>query len=89
MCLDQYCLFANVIVMFLCSCFTVVVLVVTVFSAGLLILVFEDHYWLIPVFILFNVLMSWFLIKELVLKSFLFSFGQSFITNRELRGLNE
>ena len=66
-----------------------VVLLVTVLGAGLLIIIFEDHYWLIPAFILFNVLMSWCLIKELVLKSFLFSFGQSFITNRELRGLNE
>ena len=71
------------------SCFTMVVLIVTVLGAGLLIIIFEDHYWLIPAFILFNVLMSWCLIKELVLKSFLFSFGQSFITNRELRGLNE
>ena len=80
-------LFANNF--FACSFFTLIVLTITVASGASLILFFEEHYWLIPAFILFNVVVSWFLIKELVLKSFLFSFGQSFITNRELRILNE
>jgi len=54
-----------------------------------LILYYEEHYWLGPALFLFNVLLSWVLVKQLVLKSFLFSYGQSFITNRELRSLNE
>lgn len=82
-------LFANIPFPCFGSFFTLIVLTVTLASAAGLILFFEDHYWLIPAFILFNVIMSWFLVKELVLKSFLFSFGQSFITNRELRILNE
>ena len=49
----------------------------------------EQHYWLIPAFIFFNVLVTWLVLKYLVLKSFLFSYGQKFIVNRELKGLNE
>ena len=49
----------------------------------------EEHYWLIPAFVLFNVVASLFILKYLVLKSFLFSYSQSFIVNRELKGLNE
>ena len=50
---------------------------------------FKEHFWLIPIFIMCNVLASWWLLKNLVLKSFVFSYGQSFITNRELKSLNE
>ena len=82
-------LFANTPFYLCTSFFTLIVLTVTLATCGGLILFFEDHYWLIPAFILMNVLISWVLVKELVLKSFLFSFGQSFITNRELRMLNE
>ena len=66
-----------------------VILTMILGSAGCLILYFEEHYWLVPAFILFNVLTSWVLLKHLVLKSFLFSYGQGFITGRELAGLNE
>ena len=61
----------------------------TLGSAAGLILYFKEHYWLIPAFILLNVLLSWYLLKNIILKSFLFSYGQSFITNRELKSLNE
>ena len=57
-------------------------------GAGL-VLYFEDHFAVIPGFILINVLLSWYLLKNIILKSFLFSYGQSFITNRELKSLNE
>jgi len=73
----------------LLSLFTFLILAVASVSAAVLIFYFEDHYWLIPAFFLFNVLVSWAVIKHLILKSFLFSYGQSFITNRELRSLNE
>ena len=49
----------------------------------------EQHYWLIPVFLFTNVLVTWVVLKYLVLKSFLFSYGQKFIVNRELKILNE
>ena len=68
--------------------FTFIVLVLTVPPAAFMVFYFEDHFWLIPVFFLVNVLLSWILIQNLVLKSFLFSYGQSFITNRELQSLN-
>ena len=51
------------------------VLSIALASAGALILYFEEHYWLIPVFVLCNILLSWILLKELVFKSFLFSYG--------------
>jgi len=54
-----------------------------------LVMYFEGHFWLIPVFIFINVLICWWLLKNLVLKSFLFSYGQDFITSRELKSLNE
>ena len=54
-----------------------------------LIMYLERHYWLIPTFVLFNMAASWVLVKHVVLKSFLFSYAQSFITNRELKSLNE
>ena len=49
----------------------------------------EQHYWLIPAFIFLNVLVSWVILKYLVLKSFLFSYAQGFIVGRELKVLNE
>ena len=49
----------------------------------------EEHYWLIPAFVIINIISSLFILKYLVLKSFLFSYSQSFIVNRELKGLNE
>ena len=61
----------------------------TLASGAGLVLYFEDHLAVIPVFILINVLLSWYLLKNIILKSFLFSYGQSFITNRELKSLNE
>ena len=61
----------------------------TLASGAGLVLYFEDHFAVIPVFILINVLLSWYLLKNIILKSFLFSYGQSFITNRELKSLNE
>ena len=35
----------------------------------------EEHYWLIPAFIIINVICSLFILKYLVLKSFLFSYS--------------
>ena len=49
----------------------------------------EQHYWLIPAFLFFNVLVTSLALKYLVLKSFLFSYGQKFIVNNELKSLNE
>ena len=71
------------------SLFAIIVLSVTIASGVGLVLYFEDHYVAIPAFILINILLSWYLLKNIILKSFLFSYGQSFITNRELRSLNE
>lgn len=65
------------------------VLALTVAPAVCLIMFFEEHLALLPAFILINVLLSWYLLKNIILKSFLFSYGQSFITNRELKSLNE
>ena len=71
------------------SFFALIVLSITVASAVGLVLYFEAHLAAIPVFILVNVLLSWYLLKNIILKSFLFSYGQGFITNRELKSLNE
>lgn len=66
-----------------------VLLAVIIATMTGLVTYFEGHFWLIPVFVLINVLICWWLIKNLVLKSFLFSYGQDFITSRELKSLNE
>ena len=85
----------NVVVNFLLSnfhflrLFSIVVLTVAISLSALLIYEYEEHYWLFPVFVLINILLSWILLKEIILKSFLFSYGQNFITTRELRSLNE
>lgn len=71
------------------SIFAVIVLSMGICSATALIFWFEEHYWLLPAFIIANVLISWFLLKEIIFKSFLFSYGQGFITNHEIKSLNE
>ena len=71
-----------------------IVLLIAVFIALEIGLVYfyyylEQHYWLIPAFLFFNILVTWLALKYLVLKSFLFSYGQKFIVNNELKSLNE
>ena len=76
-----------------CECFSrIVVLIIFIFFAVLefhLIYYLDEHYWLIPAFVCLNVIVSWCLLKYIVLKSFLFSYAQGFIVNRELKLLNE
>ena len=69
----------------------VVGLIIGVFAALEVALVYylEQHYWLIPAFVLLNLLVSWVILKYLVLTSFLFSYAQGFIVGRELKVLNE
>ena len=69
--------------------FSIVVMAVAISLSTLLIYEYEEHYWLFPVFVLINIFLSWILLKEIILKSFLFSYGQNFITSRELQSLNE
>ena len=48
----------------------------------------EEHYWIIPVFISFNVLVTFILTRYLVVRAFVFSFGQKWLVDREIRDLN-
>ena len=67
----------NVVVNFLFGnrLFSIVVMTVAISLSALLIYEYEEHYWLFPVFVLINILISWILLKEIILKSFLFSYG--------------
>ena len=83
-----FCLTINHFFAFL-RLFSIVVMAVAISLSTLLIYEYEEHYWLFPMFVLINILISWILLKEIILKSFLFSYGQNFITSRELQSLNE
>ena len=72
--------------------FSAVIIVILALFAVLEVALFnflDQHYWLIPAFIGLNVFISWLLLKHVILKSFIFAYGQSFIVNRELKTLNE
>ena len=48
----------------------------------------EEHYWVIPAFIMFNIAVVFLLTRYIIIRAFVFSFGQQWIVNREVSDLN-
>ena len=44
-----------------------------------LVLAIEDHYWIIPTVIFFNILVTFLVAKYFVISTFVFSFGQKWV----------
>jgi hypothetical protein len=49
----------------------------------------EQHYWLIPAVLGFNLFMTWLITNRIILQGILFPYSNSIIVNQVTRQLNE
>lgn len=70
------------------TCLLVVVLLLFIGAEACLFVFLEEHYWIIPTFIMFNMIVTFILVRYVVIRAFVFSFAQKWIVKAEIKDLN-